>query len=83
MVRAFVLVTTRPGRSEEVVRARKVKGVKLASSVFGQYDAVLVIEARDLEELKKTIYEALEKMPSVVHTETLIAFTPLPLLEGR
>ncbi len=66
---------TKPGTSEEVVRARRVKGVKLASSVLGRFDAVLVIEAKDLEELRKTIYEALEKIEHVEHTETLLSFS--------
>jgi DNA-binding Lrp family transcriptional regulator len=74
-VRAFVLVTTKPGSSEEIVRARRVRGVKLANSVFGRYDAVVVIEAESMEELKRNIYDMLEKMPSVVHTETLLAIS--------
>jgi len=73
MIRAFVLVKTKPGTSEEVVRARIVKGVKLANSVLGRFDAVLVIEVKNLEELKKTIYEVLEKLEHVEHTETLIS----------
>lgn len=73
-IRAFVLVTTKPGTSEEVVRARRIRGVKIANSVFGRYDAVVVIEAKDLDELKKIIYEMLGKTPNVVRTETLIAF---------
>jgi len=72
-VRAFVLVITKPGTSEEVVRARGIKGVKIANSVFGRYDAVIVIEAKTLDEVKKTIYEVLGKMPNIVHTETHIA----------
>lgn len=76
MIRAFILVRTKPGTSEEVVKARRIKGVKLANSVLGRYDAVLVIEARNLEELRKTIYEALEKIEHVEHTETLMSFTP-------
>ncbi|MFQ6130067.1 MAG: Lrp/AsnC ligand binding domain-containing protein [Candidatus Hadarchaeaceae archaeon] len=71
-VRAFVLVTAKPGTSEEIVGARRVRGVKLANSVFGRFDAVVVIEGKDFEELKKNIYEMLEKMPGVVHTETLL-----------
>lgn len=74
-MRAFVLVTTKPGSSEEIVRARRVRGVKLANSVFGRYDAVVVIEAESMEELKRNIYDMLEKMPSVVHTETLLAIS--------
>lgn len=73
MIRAFVLVKTKPGTSEEVVRARSVKGVRLANSVLGRYDAVLVLEAKDLAELRNVIYEALEKLEHVEHTETLIS----------
>ncbi|MEM2929752.1 MAG: Lrp/AsnC ligand binding domain-containing protein [Thermoproteota archaeon] len=76
MIRAFILVRTKPGTSEEVVRTRRIKGVKLANSVLGRYDAVLVIESKNLEELKKTIYEVLEKLEHVEHTETLISFAP-------
>ncbi|MBO3832788.1 MAG: Lrp/AsnC ligand binding domain-containing protein [Candidatus Brockarchaeota archaeon] len=75
MIRAFILVRTKPGTSEEVVRARRIKGVKLANSVLGRYDAVLVIESKSLEELRKTIYEVLEKLEHVEHTETLISFS--------
>ncbi|RLI04882.1 Lrp/AsnC family transcriptional regulator [Candidatus Bathyarchaeota archaeon] len=72
-IRAFVLVTTKPGSSEQVVQARHIKGVKIANSVFGRFDAVVVVEAKDLHELSKIIYEMIEKTPNVVKTETLIA----------
>lgn len=71
-VRAFVLIRTKPGTSEEVVRARSIKGVKLANSVFGRYDAVVVVEAEDMEGLKKIVYEMIEKLPNVIKTETLL-----------
>ncbi|RLI30578.1 Lrp/AsnC family transcriptional regulator [Candidatus Bathyarchaeota archaeon] len=76
-IRAFILVTTKPGTSEEVVRARTVRGVKIANSVFGRFDAVVVVEAKNLEELRKIVYEMLEKLPNVVHTETLISLPPV------
>jgi DNA-binding Lrp family transcriptional regulator len=72
-VRAFVLTLTKPGTSEEVVRARRIKGVKLANSVLGRYDAVVVVEAKDMQELREIIDEMVAKMPNVVHTETLLA----------
>ncbi|MEM1994473.1 MAG: Lrp/AsnC ligand binding domain-containing protein [Nitrososphaerales archaeon] len=76
MIRAFVLLTTKPGTSQEIVTSRKIKGVKLASSVFGRFDAVLVIETKDLQELAKIIYKVVEAHPNVVHTETLISVFP-------
>ena len=75
-VLAYVLVTTKPGTSKEIVEARRIRDVKLVNEVFGQYDAVLVVGAPNLHELSKRIYEVVEKLPNVVHTETLIAVPP-------
>jgi len=72
------MVTVKPGTSEDIVRSRRIKGVKMANSVLGRFDAVVVIEAESLEELRKIIYEMVEQHPNVVHTETLISiFHPL------
>lgn len=72
-MRAFILVTTKPGTSQEIVRSRRIKGVKIANSVFGRFDAVVVVEVRDLEELNRIVYEIVGQHPNVVHTETLIS----------
>jgi len=72
-IRAFVMVTMKPGTSEEIVRSRRIKGVKMANSVFGRFDAVVVVEAESLHHLRKIIYEMIEQHPNVVHTETLIS----------
>ena len=67
----------RPGTSEEIVQSRKIKGVTLANSVLGRFDAIAVVEANSSEELTNIIYEMIEKHPNVVHTETLLSmFTP-------
>ena len=77
-LRAFVMITVKPGTSEDIVRSRRIKGVKMANSVLGRFDAVVVVEAETLEELRKIIYEMLEQHPNVIHTETLISiFHPL------
>jgi len=72
-VRAFVMLTMKPGTSQEIVRSRKIKGVKMANSVLGRFDAVAVVEAKDLQELREIIYEMIEQHPDVTHTETLIS----------
>lgn len=78
-IRAFVLLTMRPGTSEEIVTSRKIKGVMMANSVLGRFDAIAVVEADNSEELTKIIYEMIEQHPSVVHTETMLSmFTPQP-----
>jgi uncharacterized protein with GYD domain len=76
-IRAFVLLQMRPGTSEEIVQSRKIKGVTLANSVLGRFDAVAIIEADNSKQLTKIIYEMVEAHPNVVHTETLLSmFTP-------
>jgi len=80
VIRAFVMVTMKPGTSQEIVGSRRIRGVKMANSVLGRFDAVVVIEAESLEELRKIIYEMVEQHPNVVHTETLISiFHPAEL----
>jgi DNA-binding Lrp family transcriptional regulator len=76
LMRAFVLVRTKPGTSEEVVKSRRIKGVKIANSVLGRVDVILVIEAYNLQEIRDILYEMVEKNPKVVRTETLISITP-------
>jgi len=79
-IRAFVMVTMKPGTSEEIVRSRRIKGVTMANSVLGRFDAVVVIEAESLQHLRKIIYEMVEQHPNVAHTETLVSiFHPVTL----
>ena len=79
-IRAFVMVTMKPGTSEEIVRSRRIKGVTMANSVLGRFDAVVVIEAESLQHLRKIIYEMVEQHPNVAHTETLVSiFHPATL----
>ncbi|MEM3079260.1 MAG: Lrp/AsnC ligand binding domain-containing protein [Thermoproteota archaeon] len=67
------MVTMKPGTSQQIVTSRRIRGVKIANSVLGRFDAVVVIEAENLSELKKIIYEMVEQHPNVTHTETLIS----------
>jgi len=74
---AYVLVNMKPGTSHDIISYRKIHGVKISNSVFGRYDAVLVISAKNMEELSKTIYDVVEKHPEVEHTECLVTL-PYP-----
>jgi DNA-binding Lrp family transcriptional regulator len=69
---AYVLVKMKPGTSKEIVGSRLIRGVQMANSVLGGYDAVLVVKADDLQHLSRIIYDVIEKHPNVVATETLL-----------
>jgi len=76
MVKAYVLVSTKPGTSEEVtkylIETRSIRGVLSADSVFGRYDAIITVEVDSLSELSQLLYKVIEKIPNVVRTETCI-----------
>jgi DNA-binding Lrp family transcriptional regulator len=68
------LIETKPGTSEEVVKAikKRVKNVLHADSVYGRYDVIVVIEAPNLEKLNEIMYKVIERDPNIAHTETSI-----------
>lgn len=75
-MRAYVLITAKPGTSEQILKAleetRTIEGVVQADSVYGQYDAIVVIEAPSLDEISHIIYNIIEKIPNIIHTETAL-----------
>jgi len=76
-MRAYILITAKPGTSEEIVKALKaikdIKGVVQADSVYGRFDVIVTIEAENLEEITKLVYNVIEKIPNIIHTETALA----------
>ena len=78
-MKAYVFLTTKPGTSEEVIKhlgqVAKVKGVKSVDSIYGRFDAIVIIEAPGLEELGDLIYKVIEKVPGVVRTETALVLS--------
>jgi DNA-binding Lrp family transcriptional regulator len=78
-LKAYVFLMTKPGTSEEVLRylrkVAQVKGVKQVDSVYGRFDAIVTVEAADLNELGDLVYRVIEKMPNVIRTETAISLS--------
>jgi DNA-binding Lrp family transcriptional regulator len=73
-MKAYLLIETRPGTSEDVVKAIKMRfeNVLHADSVYGRHDVIVVLEAPDLESLNDLVYKVIEKDPNIIHTETAI-----------
>jgi len=74
-MKVYVLLKTKPGTSEEVIRSLREKlqkSVVTSDSVFGSWDVILVIEAKDLEEFGEVLYQVIEKNPNTIRTETCV-----------
>jgi len=76
-VRAYIFIETKPGTSEEVVKKIKerVKEVVQADSIYGRFDAIILIEAPDLESLNEIVYKEIEKDSNIIHTETSLVLS--------
>jgi DNA-binding Lrp family transcriptional regulator len=73
---AYVLVDAEPGSIWEVAEAAvRIKGVKKAHAVTGQYDTVAFVEFLKMDDLGK-ILEKIQGLKGVRRTQTLIAIPP-------
>ena len=78
-MKAYILLSTKPGTSLEVVQRikGKVKEVIVADAIFGRYDAIVVLEAPALENINQVVYKIIERDPNVIRTETSIVLSPM------
>lgn len=75
-MQAYVLVNTEPGKLWEIAdEALKIKGIKMAHAVTGQFDVVAYAEFTKMDELGKII-EELQRLQGVRRTQTVIAIPP-------
>jgi DNA-binding Lrp family transcriptional regulator len=76
-MKVYVLIKTKPGTSEDVVKRIKknVKEVVQADSIYGRFDAIVVIETPSLDNVNKIVYKVIEKDPNIMHTETALALS--------
>jgi DNA-binding Lrp family transcriptional regulator len=78
-LKAYVFLQTKPGTSEEVLqhlaKLTKVEGVTQVDSVYGRFDAIVTIEAQDLEQLGNIVYRVIERVPDVIRTETAVVLS--------
>ncbi len=69
---AYMLVRTDRDAAEFVPEARKVEGVKAAHALFGDLDAIVVVEADDLPALEEAVARV-HKTPGLRLGDTRIA----------
>lgn len=73
MTTALVLVKIAGGQEKQVLEKLKlIEGVTHITAVFGRWDLVLDIEAKDLSELSWLVISKIRKIKGIENTETLI-----------
>ena len=76
-MRAYIFIKTKPATSMEVVKRikSKVKEVVQAEAIYGRFDAVILVEAKNLDSINEIVYKVIEKDPNILHTETSLVLT--------
>ena len=73
MVSAYVLISTEPSKTAEVLRRMKgIGGVKKAECVTGAYDIVARVEVDSPEKLTRVLFGDIRGMAGVSATTALI-----------
>lgn len=71
-VHAYMLIETNIDPGDFVQRVRRVQGVVMAHALFGPLDAIVSVEAQDMEELEK-IARDVHLTPGLKSGDTRIA----------
>jgi DNA-binding Lrp family transcriptional regulator len=73
MVRAFIMVKTAAGKSEELLaQMRELDGVEEAHIVAGQYDVIVEALADEVYEVMQSVATDIRGLDGVVDTRTYI-----------
>jgi DNA-binding Lrp family transcriptional regulator len=73
---AYILIDAEPGMIWEVAETiLKIRGVKKADPVAGQFDAVVYVDFANMDALGEII-EKIQRLKGVSRTQTLIAIPP-------
>jgi len=68
----FVLISTAPAKEHQVYNELlKIKEVVELHPLFGEYDLIAKVEAKDLEDLGKIVVEKIRPIDGVADTKTL------------
>jgi DNA-binding Lrp family transcriptional regulator len=74
MVRAYVLISTSPGRAMDVVSQMAGKnGIVQSDAITGEYDVIAQVEAEDVAGVGQLIVEKIQRIDGVFKTVTCLA----------
>jgi DNA-binding Lrp family transcriptional regulator len=77
VIRACVLLRVKPGMDRSVFQAvKKLKQVKDMETVYGEYDLLMKIRVKTMDDLDAFIFDSVRTIKGVEGTTTLIAIEP-------
>ena len=77
MIRAYIMIKVGAGESFSVEKTikeeiSKLPGIKKVDGIFGRYDMIAEVEAKDASDLSRLVTDKIKAISCVVSTETFI-----------
>jgi len=73
MIEAYVLIKTKPATAKGVAqKINKIKGVNSAYAMWGLFDIVAHVQAKDLDNLDILVCHKIKRITNIVDTNTMI-----------
>ena len=73
MLTCFILIRVEAKKEDEVydylVKVKEIEGIR---EVFGEYDMICRMEARNLKEMRSLLIQKVRSVPGIISTTTLI-----------
>ena len=72
-VKAYILVNVSTGTEDEVCKALvEFDEVEEVATIYGEYDAIIKVAAKDMKNLDDFITSGLRSLPNIFMTSTMI-----------
>ncbi|MBL7079196.1 Lrp/AsnC ligand binding domain-containing protein [Candidatus Bathyarchaeota archaeon] len=72
-VKAYILVNVSTGTEDEVSKALvEFDAVEEVATIYGEYDAIIKVAAKDMNDLDDFITSKLRSVPNIFMTSTMI-----------
>ncbi len=73
-MKAYILIVVHTGEVQKVVhQLQQVEGVVETSMTFGPYDAIAVVEAKNIQGIGDILASKIQPIPGVLETLTCLA----------
>jgi len=77
MIEAYILLRVKPGMDRSVFQTvSKLRQVKDMETVYGEYDLLMKIEVKTMDDLDAFIFDSVRTIQGVERTTTLITIEP-------
>ena len=72
-VKAYIMINVKTGTEDDVcVKVLKLNEVEEAAAIYGEFDLILKVKAKDMNHLDKLIVDKLRGIPDILLTATML-----------